>query len=80
MGMSRYRVVSMLPTPNLQRASSELRSALRRRMTDGLGEAPDWTTFRIIGPFETFDSRGGICYEYQASVARTTRALVKDAS
>ena len=66
--MDRYHATTALPYVHLHRATAELQGKLRRRLVDGGVAFPDWTTLRVIGPFEVFDERGGVCFQYHASV------------
>lgn len=48
---------------------SDLRADLRRQISDDDGDAvPDWSTLRVIGPFERFDAAGQVVFQYHASV------------
>ncbi|MGY1620235.1 hypothetical protein ACI797_26145 [Geodermatophilus sp. SYSU D00691] len=50
-------------------ARAELRRALTRKvLEEGPDQLPDWSSFRVIGPFEVFDPRGAIRFEYRGSV------------
>jgi hypothetical protein len=77
--MDRYTSTTALGSPHLFEATSALRSELQRLITgDREFEVPDWSTLRVIGPFEVFDRRGGICFEYRGSVkARGSKDLPK---
>lgn len=66
--MDRYRATTVLPFEHLHEATSALRSTLSRRMLADGRPGPDWSTFRVVGPVEVFDTRGLIAYEYRGSV------------
>ena len=67
--MDRYRTATALPFANLHSATSELRRELGHRIMDGDESlAPDWSTLRVVGPFEVFDRSEAIRFEYRASV------------
>ena len=67
--MTMYRACTALPHTHRDRAMVALRGDLTRQiLADGDYELPDWSTLRVTGPEETYDAKGGICFEYQASV------------
>lgn len=48
---------------------SDLRGNLRRQiLEDNEDTIPDWSTLRVIGPFERFNNAGQVVFEYEASV------------
>ena len=67
--MDRYRTATALPFPHLHDATSALCLDLRHRMMDGdESRVPDWSTLRVVGPYEVFDRTGTVRFEYRASV------------
>ena len=68
--MPRYKASTAQPAVHLDQATSSLRRELRQLILedDELSGLPDWTTLRVWGPFEVFDERGEIRYEYRGSV------------
>jgi len=67
--MDRYRAETALPFPHLHDATSTLCQDLRHRIMDGDGShVPDWSTLRVVGPYEVFDRTGAVRFEYRASV------------
>lgn len=68
--MDRYRTTTALPFAHLSRATALLRLDLGRKLLDAGGStSPDWSTMRVVGPFETFDQSGAVRFEYRGSVA-----------
>src|SRR3954453_17240322 len=67
--MQDYKARTALTEVNHDRATGAIRTELRRMvLTRGLSELPDWSTLRVIGPFEVFDDEGNIRYEYRGAV------------
>jgi len=67
--MDRYRTATALPFPHLHDATSALCVDLRHRVMDGdESRVPDWSTLRVVGPYEVFDRTGAVRFEYRASV------------
>lgn len=67
--MDRYRTTTALPFPHLHDATSTLCQDLRHRVMDGDdSRVPDWSTLRVVGPYEVFDRTGAVRFEYRASV------------
>lgn len=69
-GVERFRATTALPFVHLHEATSALHRALSQQLLDDGGPGPDWSTFRVVGPVEVFDSRGGVVFEYRGSVER----------
>lgn len=67
--MQDYKARTALTEVNHDRATGAIRTELRRMvLSRGLSELPDWSTLRVIGPFEVFDDEGNIRYEYRGAV------------
>lgn len=67
--MSRFRTTTALPYAHLSGATSALRAELDRQIAaDDEWTGADWSTLRVIGPFETFGPRGVVQFEYRGSV------------
>ncbi len=64
-----YEALTVLPYPNLERATAALRAELRHKaLKHGPSQVPDWSTLEVIGPVESTDARGQVWFEYLATV------------
>lgn len=58
-----------MPFAHLSGATSALRRQLTSEITADDEEAvADWSTLRVVGPFETFSPHGTVQFEYRGSV------------
>jgi hypothetical protein len=64
-----HSAAAALPYRHLAAAARGLRAELRHQLLDrGPGLLPDWNTFRVTGPVDVRDARGGVWFEYTATV------------
>ncbi|TKJ28120.1 hypothetical protein [Blastococcus sp. CCUG 61487] len=72
--MDRHRTATALPFAHLSMATAALREALARQLREaGDTLIADWSTLRVVGPFEQFDRSGRRTYEYRGSVQHRRR-------
>ena len=73
--MQDYKATTALLEVNHEKAAGAIRTQLRRRvLAEDQATLPDWTTLRVIGPFEIFDAEGTIRYEYRGMVHCRSKA------
>jgi hypothetical protein len=64
-----HRATATLPSELSIAPVSGLRADLRHEVLSSDEDAvPDWSTLRVLGPFERFSDTGQVVFEYQASV------------
>jgi hypothetical protein len=67
--MQDYKTTTALAEVSREKAARAIRTELRRMvLAEDDVQIPDWTTLRVVGPFEVFDSEGNIRYEYRGMV------------